>query len=566
MNRIILIELLLLITSISTSIAQTSVGTSTVKSLNLRKAPNYPPDLVVEVSFVDYSDNQILDAEETAFVNINIKNLGRGKASELYVDITPDRISGLTFNSGQIIGNIGPGKSKDVKIFITAEHLVKSQQVELLFDFSESNDFPPDQHSLSFEVREFISPELTLVSGLDIDDASNNGMVEAGELVGIPGAVQNIGQGFAKDVKVKIDLGDNVYFGGESSTEFELETIDPGLVKEFTFEVYTNKKAIDIPIYVTISESYGIYGKANIRLPIEFKRRVKSITETKIVGLETQNMAINIAEGYDIDIESNIPSTRKTNKYAIAVIIGNRNYLNPDVPTVDFAIRDATLMKEYLMTAFGYQEGNIIYLEDATQGTFNATFGTESRSGKLHNYIKKNKSDVFVYYSGHGAPDPETKDGYFVPVDCDPSLVALNGYSLDLFYSQIRKLKARSVTVVIDACFSGSSDNGMLLKNISPVFIEVNQKALTGNNSIIFTSASGEQVSSWYPDKKHSLFTYYYLKGIQGEANTNGDILLTVGELHNYLEENVSYMARRLNNREQTPQITGDQTKVLYRY
>ncbi|MBT7094413.1 MAG: hypothetical protein HN936_14290 [Bacteroidetes bacterium] len=566
MNKIIFIEILLIITSISGVVAQTSEGMSAVKTLNLRKAPSYPPDIVVEISFVDYSDNQILDAEETAFVNINIKNIGKGRASELYVDITPNKINGLTFNSGQIIGNIGPGKSKDVKIFITAEHFVNSQQVDLLFDFSESNDFPPDQHSLSFEVREFIAPELNLVSGMEIDDASNNGMVEAGELVSITGAVQNIGQGSAKDVKVQIDLGNNVYFGGESSAEFELEAIDPGMVKEFTFEVYTNKKAIDIPIYVNISESYDSYGKANIRLPIEFKRRVKSITETKIVGLETQNMAINIADGYDIDIESNIPSTRKTNKYAIAVIIGNRNYLNPDVPTVDFAIRDAALMKEYLISAFGYQEGNIIYLEDATQGAFFSTFGTDSRSGKLHNYIKKNKSDVFVYYSGHGAPDPETKDGYFVPVDCDPSLVALNGYSLDLFYSQIHKLKARSVTVVIDACFSGSSDNGMLLKNISPVFIEVNQKALTGNNSIIFTSAGGEQVSSWYPDKKHSLFTYYYLKGIQGEANTNGDNSLTVGELHDYIAENVSYMARRLNNREQTPQITGDQTKVLYRY
>ena len=91
----------------------------------------------------------------------------------------------------------------------------------MLFDFSESNDFPPDQHSLSFEVREFIAPELNLVSGMEIDDASNNGMVEAGELVSITGAVQNIGQGSAKDVKVQIDLGNNVYFGGESSAEFE---------------------------------------------------------------------------------------------------------------------------------------------------------------------------------------------------------------------------------------------------------------------------------------------------------------------------------------------------------
>lgn len=42
-----------------------------------------------------------------------------------------------------------------------------------------------------------------------------------------------------------------------------------------------------------------------------------------------------------------------------------------------------------------------------------------------------------------------------------------------LCYSQLRKLEARSITVGIDACFSGSSDDGMLLKNIRCVFLEV---------------------------------------------------------------------------------------------
>ena len=565
MRRLLILLLVIILNSVLLY-SQTSQGVSPVRKLNLRKAPKLPPKLIADITFIDPSGNNALDAEETIVFLLKIENIGLGNASNVQLNLLPKSIPDFSFEPEIAIGDLKPGEIVEKRISFSANWLVKSQTIDLLFNFTEANNFQPDPHALNFEVSEFIPPNLVLVDGLDIDDWSKDGMVEAGELVTITAAIQNIGYGQAKDIKAHIEFGMNVFSGGESLEDFFVRSLKPGEIFEFTFQVFTNTKAVDIPILVSISESYGSFGKKNVRLPIAFKERVKNITEMKIVGIENKRGTINISDGYEIDVDNNIPETKINNKYAVAVIIGNRNYSNPDVPTVDFAIRDAAVMKEYLISAFGYQEGNIIYLEDATQGAFYSTFGTVSRNGRLHNYIKENQSDVFVYYSGHGAPDPETKDGYFVPVDCDPSMVALNGYSLDLFYSQIRKLKARSVTVVIDACFSGSSDKGMLLKNISPVFIEVDQKALTGNNSVIFTSAGGDQVSSWYPEKKHSLFTYYYLKGIQGEANINGDKSLTVGELHDYLEENVSYMARRLNNREQTTQITGDQKTVLYRY
>jgi hypothetical protein len=267
------------------------------------------------------------------------------------------------------------------------------------------------------------------------------------------------------------------------------------------------------------------------------------------------------------DVDINIPKG-KVNENAVAVVIGNRNYTFKDIPQVEFAIHDARAMKLYLMKTFGFLEGNIIYIENGTQASFNATFGTEkNHKGKLFNMMKPNRmSDVFVFYSGHGAPDPESKEGYFVPVDCDPSLVKFNGYSLSLLYENLSKLDYRTMTIVIDACFSGSSDKGMLIKNISPVFINTKDKVLTDDFSMVFTSAASDQVSSWYPEKKHSLFTYYFLKGIQGAANTNGDRWVSVAEMRKYLTDNIPYMARRLNNREQTPQITGDDNKAIVEF
>ena len=271
------------------------------------------------------------------------------------------------------------------------------------------------------------------------------------------------------------------------------------------------------------------------------------------------------AEAYptsDIDVE--IPAAATPRPDAVGVVIGITEYAHQDVPRVDFARRDAHLMRDYLVKAMGYREENIIMAVDqeATKAAFNRIF-----EGQLANYIKPGESDVFVYYSGHGAPDVESASGYFVPHDADPSYAAQTGYSLEQFYRQLGALEARSVTVVVDACFSGGSEAGMLIQQASPIFISVENPAANLKNGVVLTSSSGDQISSWYREKGHGLFTYFFLKGIRGEADGDRDGKVTSNEVFGYIMENVPYLARRLFNREQTPQLMGgasDQILVEY--
>jgi len=78
-------------------------------------------------------------------------------------------------------------------------------------------------------------------------------------------------------------------------------------------------------------------------------------------------------------------------------------------------------------------------------------------------------------------------------------------------------------------------------------------------------SASGSQVSNWYEEKSHSLFTYWWLKGLQGEADADKNSEITVGELDEYVTENVSYWAGKLNLGKQNPTTNGDPERVLVR-
>ena len=273
-----------------------------------------------------------------------------------------------------------------------------------------------------------------------------------------------------------------------------------------------------------------------------------------------------------IDVDENIPKTAMINSDAIALIIGNHNYDHPDIPAVEFALHDAKIMKQYLIKTLGYKNGNILFETDVAKSKFEALLGIAgNHRGILYDYIKPGKSDVFIYYSGHGAPDPNSRKGYFVPVDCDPAKISLTGYSLNTFYVNLSKLEAKSITVVIDACFSGgTSSGGMLIASASPVGIEIDNPTIAKKNTIILTSSKGNQISSWYNEKKHGLFTYFFLKAIGGSADMNSDNQVTFQEIYDFVSdraEGVPYFAKRLyGGRIQIPDLQGtNKNKVLVR-
>ena len=267
----------------------------------------------------------------------------------------------------------------------------------------------------------------------------------------------------------------------------------------------------------------------------------------------------------DVDIP---PAGLRRNPDAVAVVIGNFQYDNKDVPLVDFAIRDSRAVKDYLVKGLGFQPANIIYEENASKAAFERIFGTPADfKGQLYNYTLQKKPDVFVYYSGHGAPDLESKQTFFVPSDCDPNYVRINGYSLKTFYDNLAKLKVKGVTVVLEACFSGGSHAGGLIKSASPsLTLSIEKPVPTVQNINVFSSSASEEISSWFVEKRHGLFTYYFLEALKGGADVNKDGKITMREVKQHILENVSFVARRYN-RSQNPDITlQDPDKIVLEY
>ncbi len=244
----------------------------------------------------------------------------------------------------------------------------------------------------------------------------------------------------------------------------------------------------------------------------------------------------------------------------IAVIIGNADYeKGKDIPNVTPAYADAEGIKRYVKQALGIREDNIIFLKDSSQAELTATFGSATNpKGQLSNYVKAGKSRVFVYYSGHGAPGGKDGDSYLVPSNAQASMIDLNGYPLKTLYQNLSNIPAKSVTVVLEACFSGASQSGSVITKASPIYLKAKETIIPPNITVIAAGAAN-QIASWEQDSSSGLFTKYFLKGMSGEADAepygNGDGKVGYDELSRYFKETLTYYARRYYGREQTPQI-----------
>ena len=225
-----------------------------------------------------------------------------------------------------------------------------------------------------------------------------------------------------------------------------------------------------------------------------------------------------------------------------ALVVGVENY--ESLPSADYAERDAQAMRKHLL-ALGYPERNVIFLTGQKAG----------KSG-IEKYVKSwlprnvdNDSQVFVYFSGHGAPDPKTGQAYIVPWDGDAKFLDTTGYSVKNLYSDLASLKAKRIIVALDSCFSGAGGRSVLAKGARPLVTKVDAGIPDSKKLVVLAAASGDEITGTADDQGHGLFTYYLLKGLN---NSGGSV--SVKSLYDFLKPKIQDAARR-DNRDQTPQL-----------
>ncbi|WP_300530639.1 caspase family protein [uncultured Mameliella sp.] len=249
----------------------------------------------------------------------------------------------------------------------------------------------------------------------------------------------------------------------------------------------------------------------------------------------------------------------------LVLIIGNRSYV--EAPPVEYAHNDAEAFARYFRDTLRVPQENIIVEKDLNSIGMARWFGTdEVPDGRLARRARF-VDDIVVIYSGHGVPvfhEEGLPSGYLLPVDVPAAEPGFGAYPLDMLIRQLETLPVKSVTVLLDACFSGLSTQGSLVPGVSGAFgVAVAPPQEKARVSVLTaTDFRTPQFAHWLDDKKQGAFSYYTLEGLRGAADADGDGRIRLSELRDHIDERLAQQDLR-----QSPSLLpGSEDNVLAEY
>lgn len=506
--------------------------------------PSRPPILEItpnSILFTDANKNNAIDANENCCIKFKIHNNGKGNAINCFAKIIPNETTKEIKYADINIPLIKPQETIDVSMPLTSTTKVSDGIANLRLKVEEPHGFGTETASISINTKKFVAPLQQIVDS-KVSPSEGTTLKKMSPFY-LQVLLQNTKKGSADNVKVKIGLPTNVLLMESQKEEEDFAYISGGETKSINYPLIINNNyaSNDVPITLYVKEKYGEYAEnKTINLHIN-----QSITNNNIIikekEINTKNQDIKIAS-ISSDIDKNIPEAINSNSNTFAIVIANETY-NKEA-NVPYAVNDGNIFKEYCRNCLGIPEKNIHLITNATLNDIRHEVKWIQDVAEVY----KGDAKIIFYYAGHGIPDEKSKNAYLLPTDGYGSDVA-TGYSLENLYKTFGSLPSKSITVFLDACFSGAKRDGNMLASARGVAIKVKQTIPVGN-MVVFTAAQGDETAYPYKEEEHGLFTYYLLKKLQ---ETKGNA--TLGELSDYIKEQVERQSIVTNGKLQSPSI-----------
>ena len=314
------------------------------------------------------------------------------------------------------------------------------------------------------------------------------------------------------------------------------------------------------------NEPITLDGKGNFEMALYVPYDGLKLSVEAIDKFANKSSRIIVIDREEITQSENIvklPSLNPTkinareNNNSVALIVGITNYKN--IPLAIYADNDAKMFSDFAYRSLGVSRDKIKLLINET-----ANFVEIKKTIKrwLQNEIKSGETDVYLFFAGHGLVSDNQKDLYLLPYDGEPSLLDDTSIKRSELFSIISESNPKSVTAFLDTCYSGlTRENKMLIASARPLKIVAEENAIPININLI-TAAANNEIANGLEAAEHGMFSYYLMEGLSGNADSDNDKNITLGELYSYLSKKVKDKSSKLG-RQQNPQLSGDKDKVL---
>lgn len=234
-----------------------------------------------------------------------------------------------------------------------------------------------------------------------------------------------------------------------------------------------------------------------------------------------------------------------------------------DIAPLDYAENDVGKLANILMSRYGCQAQACID-KAASDSDVRPDSPKLSIMAKIETWCKSLHKDdtAILYLAGHGVKDEEGKL-YLAMTNFDRKNFDIAAIPLAWIRDQLGAVQCANKLLLIDTCFAGTS------KSVD--FENAGSDEVSGAFSdledvVTIASCRGNEKSWLWGDEKHSLFTYWLIEAFKGHADSDNDRVLTCEELVEYLQTNVSWIARAVLEKDQNPIVLNQQAGKNHRF
>ena len=520
---------------------------------------NKSPKLKIKnVTLLDDSQDNILNAREDGKLRLAIINEGGSPSRDIKVRIQ-NNFNGdifLIYDTLKVIDIINVDEAKYIDFNFKADIKIKSGDWKFQIFAIDENGY---QNESSYEFimsTKAVEPPNIVLADYSIENSFGTNYIPKNEVVNLTLRVQNVGLGLTEQADF-ILLENHTYTAEDFTGLIQIGELKPGDYKDIDINVKSSKEQFAVKFKTNDYLDNEIVHQVDL----ELMKNYRSKEDLNLQEIGSVNIIPYPIEVGEIDIEKNIP-IGKRNINNMAVLLAIDEYDDIDFTESKYSGRDGDIFRMYMQNLFGMDDYQLYpsKLWQMEQGPLKNDFSKvfDPHQGIIRNrviasskYSNVDFVDISIFYSGLGSwfndkPHLIPKDGKKI----DPSSYV----NLEEILMNLSKLSVlqniNSITIYLDIKYINYSDARQ----------DYQYPDLSKKICVLFSSSPSE-TSQEIDEMKHSIFSYFLLKGMKGDA-IGDDNVLEIGELAEYLYRKIpEYTSKTDGVMLQNPEFIGSDLK-----
>lgn len=236
------------------------------------------------------------------------------------------------------------------------------------------------------------------------------------------------------------------------------------------------------------------------------------------------------------------------------LLVGVNEYQDPNIPGLNYSAIDCQKLGETLKEATQvFPEKEIIIHHDFAPKK--PLLKNVQASLKKIVDCAKATDIILFYFSGHGLLDSQSEETALCLADTNKNNLLETSLTIQKLLTMLNRCAAHHQLIWLDACHCGNmtltgakgETQEALAENPTEKLLEAfRQKAAKTKGFYALLSCDQGQKSWEFPDLGHGLFSYFLMRGLQGEA-ANKQGLIEADELYRYVYNQTLQYIEKIN-------------------